>query len=89
MNPWIPLVVLSVLAGGIAGLIAQRRSAIIFGATVPWFGLLLILLYHEYIVPYSGGGASMWPIAQLVGGTVAAMIGVLSAIYFGKFNHRK
>ncbi len=81
--------VLSVLAGGISGLIAKRRSAIILGATVPWFGLLLILLYHDYILPYSGGGASMWPIAQLVGGTVAAMIGVLSALYFGKFNHRK
>jgi len=41
---------------------------------------LASLLYQEYFAPHQGGGASMWPIAQLFGGTLAASLGV--AAYF-------
>jgi hypothetical protein len=40
--------------------------------------VLTWLLYNEYFVPYRGGGTSMWPIAQLVAGTVAAAVGMLA-----------
>ena len=38
------------------------------------------ILYHEFFVPYQGGGASMWPIAVAFGGVYglcAALVGVL------------
>jgi hypothetical protein len=41
--------------------------------------MLAWLLYNEYFVPDPGGGASMWPIAQLVAGSVAAAVGMLAA----------
>jgi hypothetical protein len=44
---------------------------------IPWSGLLACLLFSEYCLPYRGGGASMWPIAQLFGGTIAAGTGVV------------
>ena len=76
MNIWIPITVFSATVGLIAGLAARRLSmAVVTGAVIPWLGLLGYLLYNEYYVPYQGGGASMWLIAQLVGGTAAAVIG--------------
>ena len=56
----------------------RKKWAIYIAGAVPWFGLLAALLYTEYFTPYRGGGASMWPIAQFFGGTVAAAIGVLT-----------
>jgi hypothetical protein len=79
MSIWFALILLSALAGGICGLIFRGRHAIILGGAVPWTGLLAWLLYNEYFVPYQGGGASMWPIAQLVGGSVAAVVGIAAA----------
>ena len=79
MNPWLTLTVLSVLAGGISAYLIRSWWAICVGGAVPWLGLLGLLLYYEYFVPYSGGGASMWPIAQLFAGTVAAAVGASTA----------
>jgi len=50
------------------------RGAVLSGA-IPWLLLLACLLVNEYLLPYAGGGASMWPIAQLLGGTIAAATG--------------
>ena len=61
------------------GLAIRGRKAVLIGAVIPWLGLLAWLLYHEFLVPYQGGGASMWPIAQLFGGTVAALVGACAA----------
>ena len=74
---WFTLIFLSVVAGGICGWLVRGRRAVILGGAVPWFGLLACLLYSEYFVPYKykGGGASMWPIAQLFGGSVMAAVG--------------
>lgn len=79
MSVWSALILLSALAGGFCGLILRGRRAIIFGGAVPWLGLLAWLLYNEFFVPYQGGGASMWPIAQLFAGSVAAVVGMISA----------
>ena len=79
MSVWSALILLSVLAGGLCGLLFRGRRAIIFGGAVPWTGLLAWLLYNEFFVPYQGGGASMWPIAQLFAGSVAAVVGMITA----------
>jgi len=79
MNPWIPLVLLSAGAGAVSACTIRGRKAVLIGAVIPWLGLLGWLLYHEFFVPYHGGGASMWPIAQLIGGTVAALVGACTA----------
>jgi hypothetical protein len=75
---WSTLIVLSALAGAACGWILPERRTIAWGGAVPWLGVLAWLLYNEYFVPYRGGGASMWPIAQLVAGTVAAAVGMLA-----------
>lgn len=41
-------------------------------AVVPAFVLLA-----EFVLPYAGGGASMWPIALVVGGVVGGAVGGL------------
>ena len=79
MLVWSALILLSALVGGICGFAIRGRRALIAGGAVPWAGLLACLLYNEYFMPYQGGGASMWPIAQLVGGSVAAAVGVAAA----------
>ena len=76
---WSILIGLSALAGVVCGSIVPGRRAIAWGGIVPWLGMLAWLLYNEYLVPYQGGGASMWPVALLIGGTVAAVVGMLAA----------
>ncbi|HEX8394398.1 MAG TPA: hypothetical protein VF665_18780 [Longimicrobium sp.] len=76
---WSILIVLSALAGVVCGWIIPGRRSVAWGAAVPWLGMLAWLLFNEYLVPSQGGGASMWPIAQLVAGTVAAAVGLLAA----------
>ena len=78
MYVWIALVGLSALSGVVCALVLSGHKGWLAAALVPWFGLLACLLYAEYFVPYQGGGASMWPIAQLVGGTVAAAVGLVA-----------
>jgi len=69
------------LPSAAVGIICSRfsvtwRGSMLAGA-IPWTGLLVALLFGEYCLPYRGGGASMWPIAQLFGGTVAAGTGIM------------
>jgi len=73
---WSILLIPSALIGFICGYLIKNRFGIILAGAIPWFGLLGALLYYEYFVPYQGGGASMWPIAQLFGGTIAAVTGI-------------
>ncbi len=83
MNIWIPIIGLSVLAGIGSAFLINGRKAIMVGGALPWFGLLTWLLYNEYSVPYQGGGASMWPIAQLFAGSIAAGVGASVAGFTG------
>jgi hypothetical protein len=76
---WPTLILLSVLAGGLCGAFIRGRRAILWGGAVPWLGMLAWLLGNEYLVPYDGGGASMWPVAQLIAGTVMAVAGGVAA----------
>ena len=76
MDIWLILIGASTLVGVITALLLNKPWAIYVAGAVPWFSLLAALIYTEYFTPYKGGGASMWPIAQLFGGAIAAAIGV-------------
>ncbi|RJG03456.1 hypothetical protein D3878_19185 [Noviherbaspirillum sedimenti] len=78
MEIWFALIVLSAMAGVACAGILRGRIGLVCSGAVPWVGLLGWLLYNEYFVPYRGGGASMWPVAQLFAGSVAALVGVVS-----------
>lgn len=78
MTAWIILIVASAVVGGVVALALSGTAGVLAAGLIPWLGMLAWLLYNEYFVPYRGGGASMWPIAQLFAGTVAAAIGVAS-----------
>lgn len=75
---WLIILIPSAITGIICSLLIKHRIGIIFAGGIPWTGLLCYLLYNEYFVPYQGGGASMWPIAQMFAGTIAAATGVIT-----------
>ncbi|MBI5612858.1 MAG: hypothetical protein HY942_07325 [Gammaproteobacteria bacterium] len=52
---------------------------------VPWFGLLAWQLYHEYVAPYQGGGASLWIIGQLFAGTIVVAVGIVAYLICRSF----
>ena len=71
---WLLFALMSALMGfGVAKLI-KNPLAVLVAAGIAWFSLLGWLLYYEYFVPYQGGGASMWQIAQMFGGTFLAIV---------------
>jgi len=75
---WLLLIGVSVLVGYVCARRLSGRTGMFWAGAIPWSGLLAYLLIAEYVVPYSGGGASMWPVAQLVAGTAMAFSGVVS-----------
>lgn len=76
MNAWLLVLIPSAITGLVCAYFIKGRLGIILAGAIPWLGLLAAILYQEYFTPYQGGGASMWPIAQLFGGTVAAFTGI-------------
>jgi len=76
MITWLLIIIPSALIGIICARFTVTWRGTLLAGAVPWTALLIWLLYNEYFVPYRGGGASMWPIAQLFGGTLAAIIGI-------------
>ena len=78
MHIWLILIGGSTLAGYLTAILLRKNWAIYVAGAVPWFALLGALVYTEYFTAYEGGGASMWLIAQLFGGTIAAAVGVAS-----------
>ncbi len=74
--------VLIALAGGIGFVLRYRGwragAAILLGAMI----VPVAVLFAEFALPYSGGGASMWPVAVVVGaayGGTASAAGVVIA----------
>ncbi len=46
-----------------------------------------IVLFDEFVLPYQGGGASMWPIALVIGGfygVISGGLGVVVASFYVK-----
>ena len=56
----------SALVGMLVAVYVKKSWAIYLAGAAPWCGLLAAILYTEYVMPYRGGGASMWPIAPSV-----------------------
>lgn len=77
---WSFILITPVVFGALSGLFIKSNLDIKLAAAVPWFSLLAVLLIFEIFVPYQGGGASMWPIAQLIGGTIMAVIGICTCL---------
>ena len=77
-----------VLLPGIVGFILRVRglreiSAWLLSCTI----IPVFILVSEFILPYHGGGASMWPIALAVGsfyGSMTGGLGVVIASYYLK-----
>jgi len=82
------IIVLSAAAGAVSAWVLAGRVALVASAAVPWLGVLGWLLYLEYFVPYSGGGASMWPVALLFAGTVAAVGGIATCAWLRRIFQR-
>lgn len=80
MAVWLLIVALSAFVGGVCACINSRGLSVLAGAAIPWLGFLALLLLEAYVLPYRGGGATMWPIAQLFGGTAAALVGMGSCL---------
>lgn len=66
------------MIGFLVALIVKSRWAVCLAGAIPWFGLLAALVITVYFLPNNEADASMWLIAQLFGGTVAAAIGIVS-----------
>ena len=87
MEPWGYIMIPSALVGAFSGYLLRGRilyvvASYVVAAALPWFGLLAILLYDIYW-RHSGHAqaASMWPIAQILGGTLAAVTGVVACAF--------
>lgn len=49
----------------------------------------VFVLFAEFVLPYMGGGASMWPIAPVVGGFYGFIIGGLGVAIASFYLRRK
>lgn len=74
VGAWMILALLSMAIGAGVAKVVKGAMSIVFAAIAAWLGLLAWLLFSEYVLPYQGGGASMWPIAQMFGGTFVAIV---------------
>jgi hypothetical protein len=73
---WTVLVIGSALCGVACSIRLSGRSGLVASAVLPWSAVLAWVLYQEFAVPYRGGGASMWLVALLFAGAIAACAGV-------------
>jgi hypothetical protein len=59
---------------------------------LPTVGFVALILFDEFVLPYRGGGASMWPLALLFGVPFAiaeAFSGYSSLGYFSRKSERR
>ncbi len=75
MYVWLGLIGGSALVGCLVALTVKHHLAIYLAAGLPWVLLLCALVYSVYFLPYDAPDASMWIVAQAIGGTVAAIVG--------------
>lgn len=85
--------IIIILLPGILGLILRLRGLREIPAWL-WSCIVIpsLIMIDEFILPYHGGGASMWPIALAVGSFYGAMsggVGVVMASYYIKRNKMK
>jgi hypothetical protein len=72
---WIILLIGSAAIGVACAKMSPRWLSLLASGAVPWFTLLGALLVSD---------ASMWEVAQLFGGTAAAIVGLVSCLFVRK-----
>jgi hypothetical protein len=85
---WAALIIPSIGWGVLCAFQFNNKYSGFLSGAIPWLALLAAILYSEYGLPYQGGGASLWPIAQLFGGTVAAAVGYFSYQFSSRYANR-
>ena len=60
--------------------VGKRNAWLMSCAVVPVF-----VLFGEFVLPYSGGGASLWPVALVVGGIAGAAAGGAGTLLAWRF----
>lgn len=60
--------------------LVMRGTGRLSAWTTSCFVVPLAVLAAEFLVPYAGGGASMWPVALVVGGFWGAVAGALGTL---------
>ena len=81
MYVWIALIGGSTLIGVLSAMLIKKNWSIYVAGAVPWFVLLAVLIYTEYFSDWNKGGLGAWVLAQFLGGTIAAAIGVVACIF--------
>jgi hypothetical protein len=81
MMIWTTIVISSATIGFLCSCFMKGLPGLLTAAAMPALGLLAFLLYQEYYQPSTGGGASMWPIALLFGGTIGGATSVLVFVF--------
>ena len=82
MGIWIVLIGISAFIGWLCSKWIKAPWGIYCAAIIPWLCLLLVLIYSEYYIANEPIDSSMWIIAQIFGGTVAAAVGAVTYRYF-------
>ena len=78
MYVWIALIGGSTIIGLLSAMLIKKNWSIYVAGAVPWCVLLTALIYTEYFSDWNKGGLGTWLLAQFLGGTIAAAIGVVS-----------
>lgn len=80
MEAWLAILGGASLVGGLSGWYLRGGFSWAVALLLPPSLFLSWLLVEEYLMPYRGGGASMWPIAFVVGGTAAVLASCFSLL---------
>ena len=68
------MAILAIIIAGLTALILMLRKMKPFHAWLLGCAVVpLFVLFAEFVLPYQGGGASLWPIAMVVGGVLGAI----------------
>lgn len=74
------LLLLALIWGTGMGRWMAKPKAWLYAGLVPPVALLLWLLASEYLLPYRGGGASMWPLALVFWSLPLAGAGIIGVL---------
>jgi hypothetical protein len=88
MGIWFMVIVGAAVVGRACAKVSRRWLSLLASAAAPWLALLATLLFHDAFFADASGGAGMWQVAQLFGGTAAAVVGLTSCLFFrSRQNH--
>lgn len=73
-------VIMLLVAFVLAFVLQRNGKRLLYAVSAPVVCVVALVLVDAYVLPYRGGGASMWPIAILFGAPVAFAGGLLGFI---------